>query len=58
MDPKWNLIKNFMILMHDNSRLVSNLTKNLEKKAFNNGANSGVRDNVTLKVSKDYTKEK
>ena len=58
MDPKWNLIKNFMILMHDNSRLVSNLTKNLEKKAFNNGANSGVRDNVILKVSKDYTKEK
>ena len=47
-----------MILMHDNGRLVSNLTKDLEKKAFNNGANSGVRDNVILKVSKDYTKEK
>ena len=42
----------------DNSSLVSNLTKNLEEKAFNNGANSGVRDNVILKVSKDYTKEK
>ena len=47
-----------MISIHDNTRLIPNLTKNLEKKAFNNGANSGERDNVILKVSKDYTKEK
>ena len=47
-----------MISIHDNTRSISNLTKILEKKAFNNGANSGVRDNVILKVSKDYTKEK
>ena len=47
-----------MISIHDNTRLISNLTKNREKKAFNSGTNSGVRDNVILKVSKDYTKEK
>ena len=47
-----------MISIHDNTRLISNLTKNREKKAFNNGANSGVRDNVILKVSKDYKKRR